>query len=185
MTSSYPATMADHDEPGLSLAEWLVLCLLCEGPAYGQVLTGLLARDGRIGRVWWVPKSMVYRALPRLERAGLIRPAGQERSSQGPDRSLYEATVAGQLAAGQWLRTPAGHARDVRSELMVKLALLDRAGADPRELLQAQVAQLIPVAAALGDRLRTTTGFEHALALYRHESVSGTLRFLEALMSPP
>jgi DNA-binding PadR family transcriptional regulator len=177
--------MADPAEPRLSMAEWLVLCLLCEEPTYGQVLTGLLARDGRMGQVWWVPKSMVYRALQRLERAGLTRATGQQRSRHGPGRSLYEATVAGRLAARAWLSTPAEHARDVRSELMAKLALLDRTGADPRELLQAQMARLLPVAAALEDRLQATTGFEHALTLYRHESVSGTLRFLQALTSPP
>ena len=68
---------------------------------------------------------------------------------------------------------------------MVKLALLDRTGTDPRELLQAQLARLLPVAAALDDRLQATTGFEHALTLYRRESVAGTLRFLEALTAPP
>ena len=31
----------------LSLAEWLVLCLVREEPTYGLVLVGLLARDGR------------------------------------------------------------------------------------------------------------------------------------------
>lgn len=185
MTDSYPPTIARDDEPHLSLAEWLVLCLLCEEATYGLVLTGLLARDGSIGQVWWVPKSMVYRALQRLERADLVRATGQQRSRHGPDRSLYEATAGGRLAAGAWLRTPAEHARDVRSELMVKLALLERTRADPRELLQAQMAQLLPVAAALDDRLHAATGFEHALALYRHESVSATLRFLEALMSRP
>jgi hypothetical protein len=29
-------------------------------------------------------------------------------------------------------------------------------------------------------RLRETTGFDHILALWRHESISATLRFLEA-----
>jgi PadR family transcriptional regulator AphA len=177
--------MADPDEPLLSLAEWLVLCLLCEEPTYGLALTGLLARSGRMGQVWRVPKAMVYRALQRLELAGLVREAGQQRPRQGPVRSLYEATPAGRTAATAWLSRPAEHARDVRSELMVKLALLDRIGADPRELLQAQLARLLPVAAALDERLRATTGFEHALTLYRHESVSGTLRFLQALTSPP
>jgi hypothetical protein len=33
------------------------------------------------------------------------------------------------------LRTPVRHGRDVRSELLIKLALLERAGADPRDLL--------------------------------------------------
>jgi PadR family transcriptional regulator AphA len=177
--------MADPDEPQLSLAERIVLCLLCEEPAYGLVLTGLLARDGCMGKVWRVPKAMVYRALQRLELASLIRAAGRQRSGNGPARCLYEATPAGQAAATAWLGTPAEHARDVRSELMVKLALLDRAGTDPRELLHAQRARLLPVAAALDERLQATTGFEHALTLYRRESVSGTLRFLEAMTPPP
>ena len=64
---------------------------------------------------------------------------------------------------------------------MVKLALLDRAGADSRELLRAQLAQLRPVAAALDDRLCATTGFEHTLVLWRHEAMAATLRFLQTL----
>lgn len=47
----------------------------------------------------------------------------------------------------QWLSTPAGHARDVRSELMIKLALPDRAGADPQPLLSLQM-KLAVIAAA-------------------------------------
>jgi hypothetical protein len=64
---------------------------------------------------------------------------------------------------------------------MVKLALLDRGGIDSRDLLQAQLATLLPVAAALEDRLRATTGFEHTLVLWRHEAMTATVRFLEAL----
>ncbi|HEY7880372.1 MAG TPA: helix-turn-helix transcriptional regulator, partial [Streptosporangiaceae bacterium] len=114
------------DEERLSLAEWLVLCLLREDPTYGRVLVGLLARDGPLGQVWSVPKAVVYRALPRLEALGLIRTVGEQRTSQGPVRSLYQATPAGDAAARAWLSTPVEHPRDVRSELMVKLALLDR-----------------------------------------------------------
>jgi hypothetical protein len=60
----------------------------------------------------------------------------------------------------------------------LSLALLDRSGIDSRELLQAQLARLLPVAAA---RLRATTGFEHTLVLWRHEAMTATMRFLEAL----
>ncbi len=66
---------------------------------------------------------------------------------------------------------------------MVKLALLDRSGVDSRDFLQAQFARLLPVAAALDDRLRASTGFEHTLVLWRHEAMTATMRFLEALMS--
>jgi PadR family transcriptional regulator AphA len=169
------------DEERLSLAEWLVLCLIREEPTYGLVLVGLLSRDGRLGRVWSVPKAVVYRALPRLEALGLIETVGEQRTSQGPVRSLYQATPAGEASALAWLGTPAGHARDIRSELMVKLALLNRSGLDSRDLRQAQLARLRPVAAALGERCRAATGFEHTLVLWRYEAMTATLRFLEAL----
>ena len=64
---------------------------------------------------------------------------------------------------------------------MVKLALLDRSGIDSRDLLEAQLARLLPVAAALDDRLRVTSGFEHTLVLWRHEAMTATMRFLETL----
>lgn len=63
---------------------------------------------------------------------------------------------------------------------MVKLALLDRSGLDSRDLRQAQLARLRP-AAALGERCRAATGFERTLVLWRYESMTATLRFLEAL----
>ena len=169
------------EQERLSLAEWLVLCLVREEPTYGLILVGLLARPGPLGQVWSVPKAVVYRALQRLEVLGLIQTVGEQRTSQGPVRSLYQATPAGEAAAVAWLGTPVAHPRDVRSELMVKLALLDRSGIDSRDLLQAQLARLLPVAAALDDRLRATTGFEHTLVLWRHEAMTATVRFLEAL----
>ena len=173
--------MTEQEQERLSLAEWLVLCLVREEPTYGLILVGLLARDGTLGQVWSVPKAVVYRALQRLEVLGLIRTVGEQRTSQGPVRSLYQATPAGAAAAAAWLGTPVQHPRDVRSELMVKLALLDRSGTDSRDLLQAQLARLLPVAAALDDRLRATTGFEHTLVLWRHEAMAATLRFLQTL----
>jgi hypothetical protein len=67
---------------------------------------------------------------------------------------------------------------------MVKLALLDRSGIDAQDLLRAQLDRLRPVAAALGERRQASTGFEHTLILWRHEAMTATLRFLEALSAP-
>jgi hypothetical protein len=63
-------------------------------------------------------------------------------------------------------------------------ALLDRVCADPAELLRRQRAQLAPLAAALTDRLQDGTRLQRTLTLWRSESISATLRFLEAARQP-
>jgi hypothetical protein len=70
----------------------------------------------------------------------------------------------------------------VRSELLVKLALLDRAGSDPLPLISAQREHLAPLAEALRERLDHASGFDRTLALWRFETVSATVRFLDALL---
>jgi PadR family transcriptional regulator AphA len=169
--------------PGLSLAEWLVLCLVHQEPAHGFALAGLLARDGDVGMIWHVQKGEVYRAVQRLERLGLIAAEDKQYSRLGPPKARLSATPEGHRAAQGWLRQPARHPRDVRSELMVKLALLARIGADPGELLRAQRQQLIPVAEGLARQVRAATGFDQALMRWRHESVGATLRFLDTLLA--
>jgi PadR family transcriptional regulator AphA len=168
-------------ERRLSLAEGLVLCLVSEGPTYGLILAGLLAPDGSLGQIWSVPKAMVYYTLQQLELLGLIRMTGEQQASRGRARSVCEITPAGRAAAETWLSLPVDHIRDVRSELMVKLALHDRTGADSGPLVRAQLARLGPAADALDDRLRTATGFEHTLVLWRHEAMTATVQFLTAL----
>jgi DNA-binding PadR family transcriptional regulator len=175
--------MPRRQGPGLSLAEWLVLCLVAEEPAHCFALAALLATDGSVGMVWHVQKTVVYRAAQRLERLGLIMAEDRQVTSQGPPRTRLHATPEGCRAAQGWLRQPVIHVRDVRSELLLKLALLSRAGADPRDLLRAQRRQLIPAASGLAEQMRTATGFDQALTRWRHESVCGTLRFLDTLLA--
>ena len=136
-------------ERPLSLTEWLVLCLACEGPTHGFALARLLSRTGSLGRVVRASKPTIYRALLRLEQLGLVQMAGAQHTNIGPDRSVITATQAGRAAALAWLRTPVAHGRDVRLELMLKLALLDRAGTDPADLLRRQRAAFGPLAATL------------------------------------
>jgi DNA-binding PadR family transcriptional regulator len=169
----------DPGEQQLLLSDWLVLCVVCERPVHGFAIAGLFSRDGSLGHAWQVSKPAVYAAMQRLERIGLVQMAGAQRTSQGPARSLVEATQAGRMAARLWLREPVMHGRNVRSELMMKLALLDRAGGDPRDLLRRQRAQFGPLAAALADQVDATTGIEHALALWRYKAMSATMQFLD------
>jgi DNA-binding PadR family transcriptional regulator len=177
--------MSAQEDPSLSLAEWLVLCLICEQQTHGFALAALLGAQGEMGRVWRIPKPVVYRALQRLEQLGLVRATEQQPSSHGPVRSLVDASQAGRDLAAAWLTRPAGHNRDVRSELLVKLALLARRQEDPQPLLEAQRDQLIPVARALQDRLDAASGFDRTLILWRSETMAATLRFLDALSAQP
>jgi DNA-binding PadR family transcriptional regulator len=177
--------MLPAEEPVLSLSEWIMLSLVCEGRTHGNALASLMGRDGDLGRIWYVPRGVVYRALDRLADLGLICPAGEQTSSLGPVRQLVEVTAAGQAAAAAWQHRPARHIRDIRSELLIKLAILHRADADPAELLAAQHALLVPIAEALRDRIPSATGFDRTLLLWRYETTSATVRFLDALAPRP
>ena len=185
LASQYAVTMPAANEPALSRSEWIVLSLVCEGPTHGNAVASLVGPDGDLGQIWHVQRGVVYRSLDRLTDLGLICPAGEESTSKGPVRLLVEATEAGQSAARSWQQQPARHTRDIRSELLVKLALLDRSSSDPHDLLAAQRALLVPIADALRDRVATATGFDRTLVLWRYEIASATLRFLDALVLAP
>ena len=134
------AVMPQQRGRGLSQAEWLALCLISEGPTHGFAIAGLLAQDGSLGHVWHVQKTVIYRAVRRLAHLGLITVSPKQPNRLGPEKAQLQVTPDGRQAAEGWLRRPAGHHRDIRSELLVKLALLDRAGVDPRDLLLARVS---------------------------------------------
>jgi PadR family transcriptional regulator AphA len=173
--------MPSPGEPTLSLSEWLVLCLITEQATHGNAIAAQVGHDGPLGQVWHVHKAVVYRSIDRLQQAGLVVAAGEEPSSRGPVRTMVEATKHGRAAARAWLARPVAHTRDIRSELLVKLALLDRAGTSPAGLLEAQHTQLQPIADALAARLAAADGFERILLLWRYETISATIRFLDAL----
>jgi PadR family transcriptional regulator AphA len=173
--------MPSPGEPSLSLSEWLVLCLITEQATHGNAIAAQLGHDGPLGQVWHVHKAVVYRSIDRVQQAGLVVTVGAEPSSRGPVRTLVKATPKGDAAARAWLSRPVAHTRDIRSELLVKLALLDRTGTSPAALLKAQHTQLQPIAGALAGRLAAADGFERILLLWRYETISATIRFLDAL----
>ncbi|MBO3748884.1 PadR family transcriptional regulator [Streptosporangiaceae bacterium NEAU-GS5] len=171
--------------PALSLNEWLVLALIAEEPTHGFAIARLTSAAGPLGTIWQIPKPLVYRAIGRLAELGLIRHEAIEPSTTGPQRALVAATDTGRAAMAAWLVTPVEHIRDVRSELLLKLALLDRAGLDPGPLIEAQRARIDPLIAALRQRHEKATGFDRTLTAWRHESAQTVLRFLTILQTPP
>ena len=87
------------DAATLSLAEWMVLAVFEEAPAHGFAVAALTAPDGALGRVWHVPRPVVYRAIARLEALGLLEPLGEEHG-RGPRRQVHRVTAAGASGTG-------------------------------------------------------------------------------------
>jgi DNA-binding PadR family transcriptional regulator len=162
----------------MSLPEWLVLAILDQQPAHGFALAQLTASGGDLGRIWQIPKAVIYRSIGRLLDADLIAPEVTE-SGQGPQRTVYAATPRGREAADRWLHAPVDHVREIRSQLLLKLALLDRVGESPAGLLRAQRAVLEPIAQAIEAGHATSTGFDATLLAWRRANAVAALDFLD------
>jgi DNA-binding PadR family transcriptional regulator len=171
------------EPPSLSLAEWVVLAVIGERPAHGFAVSLLTADDGELGRIWHIPRPAIYRALGRVHAAGLLTPDSVE-PGRGPQRTIYSITPAGREALDTWLRTPVRHVREVRSHLLMKLALLDRAGLDAADLLVRQRAVLEPIAAAVMAERAEGDGFGVTLLAWRRATASAALGFLDDIMRP-
>ena len=166
--------------PDLSLTEWAVLGILATKPAHGFAVARQMQPDAPVGRVWSIPRPLVYRALGRLEEQGLVRPHATEPGEGGPQRTVYRIERRGRAALDRWLRTPVEHLRDVRTELLLKLVLCQRQGVDPRPLVRAQRSMFAPHLAALA---LPASGPVDPVRRWRHESSRAVARFLDGLLA--
>jgi DNA-binding PadR family transcriptional regulator len=165
-------------EVPMALAEWTVLVLLSQRPAHGFAVSLLTAPDGELGRIWRIPRPVVYRAIGRLVEAGFITPESVE-PGLGPQRTIYTVTANGREEAERWLSMPVEHVRDMRSHLLIKLALLYRAGRDPGDLLSRQRAALDPIARAMQAPQPEPDGFDEILLAWRRATAAAALGFLD------
>jgi DNA-binding PadR family transcriptional regulator len=168
--------------PGMTLAlpEWTVLAAVREQPRHGFAIAALTAADGELGRVWQIPRPVIYRALGRLAAAALVAPSAVE-SGPGPQRTVYTVTPSGLAAVDEWLTQPTGHVRELRSHLLMKLALLDRRGLDPAPLIARQREVLTGAAARLVREREELSGFDAVLLTWRHTNVTAALSFLDEI----
>ncbi len=161
--------------PELSLGEWATLSLLREQPTHGWAIVKLLAPAGDVGSVWSLSRPLVYRAVERLEAAGLIEPIGVQQLGNRP-RTLFTATADGRRAVDRWLAVPVDHVRDVRTELLLKFVLRQRRALDLAPLVRAQQRRLGVMLARLEQPDR-----EDVVSLWRAESAASVRRFLAAV----
>jgi PadR family transcriptional regulator AphA len=168
--------------PELSPGEWAVLAFVADAPTHGFAVAKALAADGEVGRVWTLPRPLVYRALDTLQAASLVEPRRVEQGN-GPKRTIVATTRRGRRLVDAWLEQPVEHVRDVRSQLLLKLLFLDRAGRDPSPLLRAQLDELAVLEQALAPKAAQAEGFDRTLALWRLESARAATRALKKLLS--
>jgi DNA-binding PadR family transcriptional regulator len=116
----------------------LILGLMEEdSPAHGY---GLKQRhDHHFRRARPLHVGQIYSTLGRLERDGLVRPAGVE-SEAGPERKLYEITGEGRRSTDAWLTSPEAPSDHLQPVLFAKVVLALLTDRDPFEYLDAQRA---------------------------------------------
>jgi DNA-binding PadR family transcriptional regulator len=162
--------------------EWAVLGVLTRAEGHGFAVARTLAPDGWLGRVWTMSRPRVYRAINDLAGRALIAPVGRAQSDRGPTRTLYAASPEGRSLLEGWLAEPVAHVRDIRSELLLKLALLLERGTDPTPLLEAQHEILAAALTGL-ESAQPGTPFDAILFRYRVETTRAALRFVEEILA--
>jgi DNA-binding PadR family transcriptional regulator len=167
-----------RSEPNLT--EWVVLAVAAEGSTHGWAVARLLGKGGPLGHAWSSSRPLVYRAVARLIAEGLVRPTGPA-GGRGPDREPFEITATGRAAVEAWLVAPVDHVRDLRTEFLVKLLLLERRGADAGPLVARQRERLDPVAATLAAQAADAEGPDRVIAVWRSINAEAAVRFLDAL----
>jgi molybdopterin-binding protein len=178
-TRREPQESRPGSEPEPSFAEYVCLTLVAQGADHGWAVGTMLAPDGEIGRIWTLSRPLTYRAIDGLADKALVTRRGAA-AGHGRDRVVLATTAQGRRLAKRWLDTPAKHLRDVRTELLVKLTLRDRAGLDNEALLAAQQEMFEPAI----DVLTSTHADDDIVDLWRRENARAVRRFLDQALHP-
>jgi PadR family transcriptional regulator AphA len=163
----------------LSSADWATLACVAERPAHGFAVASRLAPDGDLGRVVTVSRSLTYRSITRLLDRTLVEVVGEERGRNGLTRTIYAATIEGRTVLGQWLGEAVEPADEVRTDLLLKVVILDVLGLDGSELLARQREVLTREVATL-ERVADP---DDPVWVWRVESTRAWLRFVERVDS--
>lgn len=157
------------------LARDVVLVLIVQHPRHGWALHEELAPQGEIGRAWTLSRQLVYRAIDTLENDGLVKRA-KPKDGGGADKVVISPTAKGIALAKKWLEEPVQHLRDVRTELVVKVMLRERAGLPLEKFVVAQRSTFAPMIQAIENSPAVTP-----VDMWRRESASAVKRYLTRL----
>jgi DNA-binding PadR family transcriptional regulator len=173
-----------------------LLALLSEGPKYGLQLREEF--EANTGQVWPLNVGQVYATLQRLERDGLVAPAGDDAPADvlaaagggvpGAPQKAFRITGAGTAELADWLRVPPDLSVPPRDDLVMKILIAARVpGSDVHDVIQAHRRYLVQLmqewtrlkqdAAGRGDPPDLAFGLVVDAELFRLDAV---VRWLDA-----
>ena len=148
--------------PSLTLADLVVLSMLCEHPMHGYELWAELERR-QVEKWASISRPQVYYSLRKLAEARHITAATADDESLGPERRVFRPSESGRrllsdsLARAQWTtqRPPDPFAtwlvlawqarpRDVAAQLARRRRFLEQQLAEDRAALDAVIAETSP-----------------------------------------
>ncbi len=95
--------------------------------------------ESRTGGTWPLNVGQVYTTLARLERDGLVEPAGEVAGEDADKHVFYRCTEAGAAELREWFDSPVNPEGRPRDELAIKLGLaVGSPGVDVRAVIQRQ-----------------------------------------------
>lgn len=172
--TAYGMTMGRGE---LTHADWLVLGALGAGATHGFAVSQMLGAGGELGRIWAVPRPLVYQSLKKLVVTGYVTEVSRERSHAGPARTTVALTPRGEQTLNSWLVAPVPHLRDMRPLLLAKLVLLERLGREPLALVDAQLHELgVLMTSPLSEP--TEDDVDQLIASWRRHLACGIIAFL-------
>lgn len=135
--------------PKLSPLGAALLALLIEAPMHPYRMQSLIKQRGKDRVINVGQRASLYKTINRLYRDGLIRVRETERTTQHPERTVYEITNAGREAVLVWMREILSTPRREYPQFPAGIAYL------PLLATSDAVEQLTKRSAALTEQLAT------------------------------
>jgi DNA-binding PadR family transcriptional regulator len=165
----------------------VILGLLLEAPMHPYEMQRLIKERGKSSIVNVNQRSSLYKMIRRLHRDGLIAVRETAREAQRPERTIYEVTPAGRLAAIAWLREMLATPREEFPEFPAAIASLPFLSPDTAaDLLDQRRVRLAAALAGLDASLEARpAGMPRLVYLeeeYRRALVAAELAWVEAII---
>jgi molybdopterin-binding protein len=159
----------------LDLVSAACLVLISRGECHGYELAKQFEVGTTLGHVLTLSRPVVYRAIKTLEALQLVRSI-ESTGIRGQLKWKLKCTSSGEKIVKKWLGSPVQNLRDLRTEFLIKLLLLQISKQNSKPLIKAQREALkTRIANLLADVSATP------ISIWRREQARAALRFLDEL----